>query len=203
MTENETNKAQIDVIKEDKSEKQQELIDNELEKVDFGVKIVKNSRSILPSEIESSSGSRKTMIPDQINDSFAAFIDKKEKELRASEVNKIEEIQKEIATQNENLEITSTVNEEKMNEIEAELARMNEEPIAVDIEKKRAASFMSTFEDGESINKISSRMTIIPSEDKRRPSFIVALEEEKSEMLQQKESSETLEGKTQNLNILL
>lgn len=189
-----TNKAQIDVLEEDKSEKQQELIKNELEKVDFDVKIVKNSRSILPSEIESSSGSRKTMIPEQIDDSFAAFISKKQIELRESEIFETDEIQDDIESKNENIEITSTVNEEKMNEIEAELARMNEEPIAVDIEKKRAASLMPTFEDGESSNKEASRMTIIPSVDKRRPSFLVLLEEEKSEMLQQKESSESVEG---------
>ncbi|XP_070491242.1 fap1 adhesin-like [Chironomus tepperi] len=193
LTDKETNQAQTDVTEEDKSEKHKELIEKELEKVDFEAKIVKNSKSILPSEIESLTGSRKTMIPDQIDDSFAAFIEDKQKELKESDVT--ESVQDEIKTnKNKDIEITSSVNEEKMNEIEMELARMNAEPIT-NFEKKRPASMMPQFEDGENSNKVTSRMTILPSEDDRRTSFLESLEEEKAEVLKQKETVEISEEK--------
>ena len=199
LTENEINKAQIDELEEDKSEKQKVLIEKELEKVDFDKKIVKKAASFLPSEIERSSGSRKTMIPQHIDDSFAAFIEKKQTEFNESEGNDTKEVQDEIGIKNDHLEIESSVNDEEMNEIEMELARMNAEPI-IKIEKKRAASLMPQFEDGESSNKVTSRMTIVPSEDNRRPSFLVSLEEEKANLIKQEESLEIIEGKTLNFN---
>ncbi|CAG9809355.1 unnamed protein product [Chironomus riparius] len=194
LTDNETNKAQIDELEEDKSEKQKELIEKELEKVDFNKKIVKRAASILPSEVQKSSGSRQTMIPERIDDSFAAFIEKRQTEFNESEGIETNKVQDEIGTKNDDLEIESSVNEEEMNEIEKELARMNAEPI-VNVEKKRATSMMPQFEDGESSNKVTSRMTIIPSEDNRRTSFLESLEEEKAEKIKQEESFEIVEEK--------
>jgi hypothetical protein len=190
-----TNQAQSDIEEVDNSQKQKELIEKELDKVDFEKKIVKRAFSILPSEHERSSGSRQTMIPEKIDDSFAALLDDKQKELKESELFETEVVQDDIVTKNDEIENISSVNEEKMNEIEMELARMNDEPI-VDIEKKRAASMMPQFEDGEKSHQVTSRNTLIPSEDNRRPSFLVCLEEEKADLLAQMEPAEVVEGET-------
>jgi len=196
LTDNETNQAQSDIIEEDNSKKQKELIEEELDNVDFEKKIIRKGYSILPtSEHERPSGSRQTMIPEKMDDSFAALLVDKQKELKESELFETEAVQDDIVTKNDEIEITSSVNEEKMNEIEMELARMNDEPMT-NIEKKRPASMMPQFEDGENSDKVTSRMTMIPSVDNRRPSFIVCLEEEKAELLKQKESIEFTEGKT-------
>lgn len=196
MTYNETNQAQSDILEEGNGQKQNTLIEKELDNVDFEKKIVRKGFSILPTEHERPSGSRQTMIPEKMDDSFAALLEHKQKELKESELFETEAVQDEIVTRkNDEIEITSSVNEEKMNEIEMELARMNDEPMT-NIEKKRPASMMPQFEDGENSDRITSRMTMIPSKDNRRPSFIVCLEEEKAELLKQKESIEFIEGKT-------
>ena len=203
MTYNETNQAQSDILEEGNGQKQNTLIEKELDNVDFEKKIVRKGFSILPTEHERPSGSRQTMIPEKMDDSFAALLEHKQKELKESELIETEAVQDEIVTRkNDEIEITSSVNEEKMNEIEMELARMNDEPMT-NIEKKRPASMMPQFEDGENSDRITSRMTMIPSQDNRRPSFIVCLEEEKAELLKQKESIEFIEGKTKNFSFLI
>jgi hypothetical protein len=55
-----------------------------------------------------------------------------------------------------------------MNKIEMELAPIDDEAITK-IEEKRPASMMPQLEDGENSDKVTSSITMILSEDNRRP----------------------------------
>lgn len=168
-----------------------EGIRKELEKVDFYKRIKHKSRSIIPLEVEKPINSRQTMVQNTLNASFEQFIqdqDLKEKEVYSKGADHC-------------IDDDSGTNEsprQKYDEIEMELARMNEEPKVTS--KTRAASMLpANVENSEreltNNNVNSNRLTIVPSRENIRKSFLDNLEQEKME-LKQKETQalELLEG---------